>query len=93
MDRVTLTNGFILKRIDEYRFPPLQDVLEIDNACDICPIRILCEDNNEFDCQVYGMFQGFYMSFETALDWVKDHTGQTIVIGQDKKTSCQTQPT
>ena len=47
-----------------YHFPPLQDILETCNACKICPIWEVCEGNNEFDCQAYGMFSGgnFYLS-------------------------------
>ena len=73
MDKITLTNGIIIERDDDYNFPPLQDIAKIDHACDICPIRVLCDDNNEFDCQVYGMFQGFYMGIDDALRWVKEN--------------------
>lgn len=64
MKKVKLLNGieietFINEQGNE-QFPPLQDVLKIKHACDVCPLRKECEDNNEFDCQVYGMFMGFF---------------------------------
>ena len=64
---VTLTNGLVLQNEGGW-FPPLQDIAKIEHACDICPVRVFCKDNNEFDCQVYGMFYGFYFGIDDALD-------------------------
>jgi hypothetical protein len=48
-------------------FPPLKNILKVDHACGICPVRQLCNDNNEFDCQNYGMFFGFYFDIYDAI--------------------------
>jgi len=66
---VTLKNGLVLENHGD-GFPPLQDVADVKNACDICPVRLFCNDNNEFDCQVYGMFDGFYFGIDDALSFV-----------------------
>ena len=47
------------------QFPAIKDIFgERMDACSICPIWEVCEGNNEFDCSVYGMFDGgnFYLS-------------------------------
>lgn len=66
MENVQLKNGIILQNMDGM-FPPLQDIAEVAYACEICPIRVFCGDNNEFDCQVYGMFAGFCFGVDDAL--------------------------
>lgn len=63
-----LTNGIVLVKNEDGEYPPLQNVVSIDHACDICPVRKWCQDNNEFGCQVYGMFSGFYFSLDDALE-------------------------
>lgn len=68
-----MLNGLVLQNI-EGNFPPLQDVAEVEHACDICPVRLLCQDNNEFDCQVYGMFSGFYVNLDDVLEFLETHT-------------------
>ena len=70
--KVKLLNGMIIESIDKYNFPPLKDMIEIKYACEICPLRPLCHDNNEFDCQVYGMFSGFYLRAIDALKFIKN---------------------
>lgn len=67
--QVTLTDGTVITSKDGH-FPPLQKVVKVFHACEICPVRIFCQDNNEFDCQVYGMFDGFYFGLDDALDLV-----------------------
>jgi hypothetical protein len=89
MKNIKLKNGIIIKpknKIDEYDYdyPPLQEVCDVKNACDICPDEIrkpCCYDrltgesnfmgNNEFDCQIYGMFGGFYCNEDWFLDTIK----------------------
>ena len=66
-ESVTLKNGLVLENHGD-GFLPLHDVADEKNACDICPVRIFCNDNNEFDCQVYGMFEGFYFGLDDALE-------------------------
>ena len=63
---VTLLDGTVLRNKNG-EFPPLQEIAEIRHACDVCPVRPLCQDNNEFDCQVYGMFKGYYAGIDDAL--------------------------
>ena len=71
MTKVTLLNGFEIAKDEDGRFPPLQEVFEIYHACDICPLRPMCGDNNEFGCQVDGMFSSFYMSGIDAIEYMK----------------------
>ena len=47
--------------------PALQDVKKVKYACDVCPIKDKCKGGNEWDCQVYGMFTGFYCGYEDVL--------------------------
>lgn len=70
---ITLNNGLVIKSKNG-EFPPLQEVAEIEHACAICPVRLLCDDNNEFDCQVYGMFDGFYFGLDDALTFIEKWT-------------------
>ncbi len=58
---IKLLSGLIVKEsAEKYQsYIALQDIAEVDYACEICPIRTPCGDNNQFDCQVYGMFSGF----------------------------------
>ena len=65
--KIRLLDGTIIEQDENGNFPPLGDVVDIDRACDICPVRKFCGDNNEFKCQVYGMFEGFYFSLDDAL--------------------------
>lgn len=67
MKTVTLKNGLVLWANDKGNYPPLKDIIKIDHACEICPIRPLCLDNNEIDCQIYGMFQGYYADLDASL--------------------------
>ena len=62
---VTLLNGMVLKN-KKGEFPPLQEITEI-RACEVYPVRPLCQDHNEYDCQVYGMFKGYYAGIDDAL--------------------------
>lgn len=60
LNQATLLDGTTIKADEKGNFPPLRDIVDVYHACEICPIRSLCDDNNEFDCQIYGMFDGFY---------------------------------
>ena len=89
--KVKLTNGLVIegtkreneKALDKiffvprFDFPPLQDLIETYHACEICPLRPLCNDNNEFDCQTSGMFAGFHVGEEDAIEYMmkKDKEG------------------
>ena len=67
-ESITLLNGFVIERQSDGFWPALQDVQpDVDHACDICPLRIFCDDNNEFDCQCYNMFSGFYFTWEEGI--------------------------
>lgn len=51
-------------------FPPAQDFVdcvEVD-LCEVCPILEACGRNNCFDCEVYGMFDGFYINIKELAD-------------------------
>jgi len=72
-ETITLLNGLVLQNNDG--FPPLQEVApEVKHACEVCPVRICCQDNNEFDCQVYGMFDGFGFNFDDVLEMLEKYT-------------------
>jgi hypothetical protein len=71
--KVLLKNGLEIESDDEGRFKPLREICSFNYACDLCPdlIKNPCSfnentgisekgGNNEFDCSVYGMFDGFY---------------------------------
>lgn len=59
------------------KFPALKEVevAGVSRACEICPIRQVCGDNNEWDCQEYQMFSGFWdgehLTLESALEACK----------------------
>lgn len=63
-----LTDGFVVRKVfsdGRWRWPAIQDIRpDVEFACEVCPIRKFCGDNNEFDCQVYEMFSGFYLEDE-----------------------------
>lgn len=64
---VTLTNGKPITG-DRLGFSALQDAMpEVGYACEVCPVRKFCGDNNEFDCMVHGMFTGFYATDESGI--------------------------
>ncbi len=68
---VRLTDGTVLHKLETGQWPEFQKAYPTTTcACDVCPIRKFCGDNNEFDCQVYGMFCGFYLEdeYEAAFD-------------------------
>jgi hypothetical protein len=59
---VQLKNGVTLFKDERGNWPSYQDVGDgRDYVCEVCPIRKYCGDNNEFDCNVYEMFSGFYL--------------------------------
>ena len=62
MDSVRLTDGREITRQSNGDWPPLQDAIELGSAiaCTICPLRGDCWAGNDFDCEVHGMFLGFY---------------------------------
>lgn len=71
---ITLLNGLVIYSKNG-TFPPLQEVApDVNHACDVCPVRILCQDNNEFDCMVYGMFDGFHFGFEDGVEILEKYT-------------------
>ncbi len=55
--KIFLRNGLEVKQIDEV-FKPLQEIDKTLDAHDVCPIQELCDYNNCFDCETYGMFSG-----------------------------------
>lgn len=65
-----LTDGNLVRKVlsdGRLVWPAFQDIRpDVEFACEVCPIRKFCGDNNEFDCQVYGMFSGFYLKDEFA---------------------------
>ena len=68
---VRLTDGTVIHKLENGHWPEFQKARpSVPYACDVCPIRKFCGDNNEFDCQVYGMFTGFYLEdeFEPVFD-------------------------
>ncbi len=75
-DSVTLLDGTVIVKDGNEEFPPYIKInprADIDNlrACAVCPVRALCDDNNEFDCSTYGMFQGAYWNFEDVIELCK----------------------
>ena len=60
MKTATLTNGIVIEAMKSGSFPPLQQVLPKVFPCSVCPVEAICEGNNPFDCEVYGMFGGYY---------------------------------
>ena len=67
-NKIKLKNGIEVE-VDGYGWgAPLEELMNMTgvSACDVCPsiIKEACGGNNSFDCQVYGMFQGFYFTFD-----------------------------
>ncbi len=63
--KIKLRNGKDITPDDQDHFEAMQDIdTECEHPCKICPIFEVCEGNNQFDCLVYGMFDGgnFYLT-------------------------------
>ena len=65
--KVKLLDGTVISSDDD-GFPPLCEIKEIKHACDICPVLPLCQSNDEFRCNYQGMFGGFYVDLDGALE-------------------------
>jgi hypothetical protein len=60
VESIALRDGTVLNK-GSLGWPAMQDIAPQHRyACDVCPLNHLCQDGNEFDCQVYGMFSGFW---------------------------------
>lgn len=59
-ENAILKNGIELEYSDDNvnEFKALNEIDKNLNARDVCPIQELCDYNNCFDCDVYGMFSG-----------------------------------
>lgn len=66
--KIRLTDGTVIEKDADGKFPPLMNILPNIRACVVCPVRHVCQDNNEFDCNTYGMFDGFYATLNDLLD-------------------------
>lgn len=73
VDSITLTDGTVIKKTPD-GFPPYSEINPGANPCNVCPVRPLCDDNNEFKCSNYGMFDGAYWSFEDVIKMCKTVT-------------------
>lgn len=85
---VVLGNGFRLEKKDNGHWPEMQVACpEVSYACDVCPIRKFCGDNNEFDCRVYGMFSGFYLEEEFMEQFENQYDTDEAIIRASAKPS------
>jgi hypothetical protein len=74
--KVKLRDGKVIKVNDDHMtFKPYQEMYgkkEDPYACKICPIYEVCQGNNEFDCEVYGMFSGGSFMLDDLIEVCED---------------------
>lgn len=68
MNKVTLLDGTIIERAAGALFPPLQEVIQIERACTVCPVQRICRNVNDGDCQTLAMFDGFVIDLQHAIE-------------------------
>lgn len=90
--KVKLLNETIIETDENGEFPPLQDVVDTLEACEICPVRKLCRDHNNFHCLTSGMFTGYYCGVNDALDICHAWHEETFVNENDSCMVCGSGP-
>ena len=71
-DEICLRDGTVIHKNDRGEFPPYSKISDTGEPCKVCPVRLMCDDNNSFDCDTYSMFQGAYFSFDAVLKFCNE---------------------